>query len=89
MIDKKYLRIKFGYGIYKKKFLLNDIMSVKTLKNNWYYGWGIRFWPWPKMWIYNISGFDAVEITMKDGRIYRIGTDEPNHLERAITKSLK
>ncbi len=42
IIDEKYLQIKFGYGIYKKKFLLNDIVSVKTVRNHWYYGWGIR-----------------------------------------------
>jgi hypothetical protein len=88
IIDEKYLRIKFGYGIYKKKFLLNEIVSVKTVKNHWYYGWGIRIWLWPKMWIYNISGFNAVEITMKNGKIYRIGTDESKKLEQALAKSL-
>ncbi len=88
IIDEKYLRIKFGYGIYKKKFLLNEIVSVKTVKNHWYYGWGIRWWLWPKMWIYNISGFDAVEIKLKNGKIYRIGTDEAKKLEQAIVESL-
>jgi hypothetical protein len=89
IIDEKYLRIKFGYGIYQKKFVLNDIMSAKTVKNHWYYGWGIRIWFWPKMWIYNVSGFDAVEIKMKNGRVYRIGTDEPKRLEQTILHSIK
>lgn len=87
-IDEKYLRIKFGYGIFRKKFLLSEIVLVKAVRNHWYYGWGIRIWFWPYMWIYNISGFDAVEITMKNGKIYRIGTDESKNLERAIAKSL-
>jgi hypothetical protein len=39
IIDEKYLRIKFGYGIYQKKFSLNDVISAKTVKNHWYYGW--------------------------------------------------
>jgi hypothetical protein len=39
IIDEKYLRIKFGYGIYQKKFSLNDIKSAKIVKNHWYYGW--------------------------------------------------
>jgi hypothetical protein len=39
IIDEKYLRIKFGYGICQKKFLLNDVTSAKTVKNHWYYGW--------------------------------------------------
>ena len=89
IIDEKYLRIKFGYGIYKKGFLLNDIVSAKTVRNHWYYGWGIRVWFWSKMWIYNVSGFDAVEIKLKNGKTYRIGTDEPNKLEQKILHSIK
>ena len=86
-IDEKYLKIKFGYGIFRKKFLLSEIVSIKQVKNHWYYGWGIRFWLWPKMWIYNISGFDAVELTMKNGKVYHIGTDVPNELEMAIKRA--
>lgn len=89
IVDEKYLQIKFGYGIYQKKFLLSDIVSAKTVKNKWYYGWGIRGWLWPKMWIYNVSGFEAVEIKLKNGKIYRIGTDEPNKLEETILRSIK
>ena len=88
MIDEKYLRIKFGYGMYQKKFSLDDIASVTTVKNHWYYGWGIRGWLWPKMWIYNVSGFDAVEIKLKNGKTYRIGTDEPKKLEQTIIHSI-
>ena len=84
MIDENYLKIKLGYGIFRKKFLLKEIASVKTVKNHWYYGWGIRLFFWPYMWIFNVSGFDAVEIIMKNGKIYRIGTDEPKKLEQSI-----
>src|SRR3989338_8419290 len=87
-IDENYLRIKFGYGIFTKKFALNQISSVKAVKNHWYYGWGILLWLWPKMWIYNVSGFDAVEIIMRNGRIYRIGTDVPRELETAIKRAI-
>ena len=88
-IDGTYVRIKFGYGIYRKKLSLNEIMSAKAVKNHWYYGWGIRVWLWPKMWIYNVSGFDAVEIKLKNGKTYRMGTDEPKKLEQAILNSIK
>jgi hypothetical protein len=88
-IDENYLRIKFGYGIFRKSFLLNDVSSVKAVKNHWYYGWGIRIWFWPYMWIYNISGFNAVEITLKNGKIYRIGTDESEKLNQAISQLIK
>jgi len=84
-IDGKNLKIKFGYGIFKKEFLLKDIKSVKEVRNHWYYGWGIRFWKGMK--IYNVSGLKAVEIRMKDNQIYRIGTNEPEELKRAILNS--
>lgn len=87
-IDEKFLKIKFSYGLFKKKFPLKEIDSVKSVKNHWYYGWGIRFWFYPKTWIFNVSGFDAVEIKMKNSNTYRIGTDEPKKLEKAIKKSL-
>ncbi len=89
MIDEEYLRIKFGYGIFKKRFMLKEITSVRTVTNRWFYGWGIRLWFWPKMWIFNVSGFDAVEIKMKDGKRYRIGTDEAEKLEDAIMQVIK
>ncbi|PJC36986.1 hypothetical protein CO046_02675 [Candidatus Peregrinibacteria bacterium CG_4_9_14_0_2_um_filter_53_11] len=88
-IGRSHLRIKFGYGIFRKKFPLSDIAAAKQVKNHWYYGWGIRLWFWPSMWIYNVSGFDAVEIRMKNGKIYRIGTDEPEKLETAIKQAIQ
>ncbi len=89
VMDEKFLNIRFGLGIFRKRFLLADVKTVRNVKNHWYYGWGIRLWLWPKMWIFNISGFDAIELTMKNGKIYRIGTDEPEKLERSISQLTK
>ncbi|MDD2822562.1 MAG: hypothetical protein PHQ59_00610 [Candidatus Daviesbacteria bacterium] len=87
-INENYLRIKFGYGIFTRIFPLKEIASVQAVKNRWYYGWGVKVWFWPYMWIYDISGFDAVEIIMKNRKIYRIGTDEPEKLETAIKQAV-
>lgn len=86
-IDEQRVVIRFGYGIFRKKFAISEIASVAQAKNHWYYGWGIRRWFWPRMWIFNVSGFDAVEVRMKNGKIYRIGTDEPAKLEVAIRQA--
>jgi hypothetical protein len=88
-VDENYVRIKFGYGIFRKHFAVSEIASVERVKNHWYQGWGIRLWLWPKMWIYNVSGFDAVELVMKSGKIYRIGTDNPEELRMAIKSVLQ
>ncbi|MEO8638025.1 MAG: hypothetical protein ABI430_03960 [Candidatus Taylorbacteria bacterium] len=88
MTDEQFLKIRFGWGIFRKKFSLTEIATIRKVKNHWYYGWGIRLWFWPHMWIYSVSGFDAVEITMKSGKIYRIGTDEPEKLESTLRQGL-
>jgi hypothetical protein len=86
-IDENYIRIKFGYGIFQKKLPLQEVASVKQVKNYWYYGWGIRLWLWPTMWIFNVSGFDAVEVILKNRKIYRIGTNEPAELSAEIKRA--
>ena len=86
-IDETKLIVKFGFGVIKKKFILKDIESCHAVKNHWYYGWGIRITP--HGWLYNISGLSAIEIKIKNGKTYRIGTDEPKNLERAITQAIK
>ncbi len=87
-IKDNFIKLKFGFGIFRKQFLLSDIVSATQVRNPWYCGWGIRLSVSPYMWIYNVSGFDAVEIKMKNGKVYRIGTDEPEKLESAIKQSL-
>ena len=88
-VDERYVAVRFGCGIFRKRFRVGEIASVEQVKNHWYYGWGIRLWFWPYMWIYNVSGFDAVELVMKNGRVYRIGTDVPGELAAAIKAVLK
>ncbi|GGD53436.1 hypothetical protein [Muriicola marianensis] len=86
-IDEHHLRIRMGLGLFRKKFVLRDITSVQAVRNPWYYGQGIRKWFWPGMWIYSVSGLDAVEIELKNGKKYRIGTDEPDVVRHCILRS--
>lgn len=88
-VNNKKIKIKFGYWIFKKSFALSEIKAVKEVKNRWFYGWGIRVWFWPYMWIYNISWFDAVELKMKNWKIFRLWTDDSKQLKKAIDKKLK
>ena len=87
VIEEDVLKIRFGLGVIQKKFPLKDIESCQVVKNPWYYGWGIRLTP--HGWLYNVSGPYAVEIIMKTGKKYRIGTDVPNELEKAIRQSIE
>jgi len=86
-IDEQFISIKFGIGLINKKFKLSGIDSCRTVKNHWYNGWGIRLIPGG--WLYNVSGYSAIELTMKNGKKHRIGTDEPEKLQIIIAELIK
>ena len=81
-IDPKNISLAFGRGTIQKRFRIIEIETASTVRNRWWYGLGIR-----KIrggWLYCVSGLDAVELIMRDGRRFRIGTDEPGKLLEAI-----
>jgi len=84
-VDHAHVLLRFGLGLIRRRFALADIRAVRRVRNRWYYGWGIRLLP--RGWLYNVSGLDAVEIEMTDGRAHRIGTDEPEALAAAIQQA--
>jgi len=82
VIWEEELEVRFGPGPIRKRFKLNEIESCQVVKNPWYYGWGIRLTPHGML--FRVSGFYAVEIKLRTGKKFRIGTDVPQELERAI-----
>ena len=80
--DGDSLCLKFGIGVLTKKIPYSDVVSVETVRNPWYWGWGIK--KIPGGWMWNIAGLDAVELTFKDGRKFRVGTNEPDVLAEVI-----
>jgi hypothetical protein len=85
-VTDEIVHVKFGPGIIGKRIRLDEVLYCNPVRNRWQYGWGIR--KIPQGWLFNVSGLDAVEMVMKDGRIYRIGTDEPDKLSRAIDERI-
>jgi hypothetical protein len=84
-IDRQRLTLFFGLGVIRRSFPLGEIREARAVRNHWYYGWGIRWTP--HGWLYNVSGFDAVEIELRDGRKVRIGTDRPMELQQAVLEA--
>jgi len=86
-IDATHLTFRFGIGLIRQRIPLAEIVAVKPVRNTWLYGWGIH--RTPHGWLYNVSGWEAVEITLATGKRFRLGTDEPQRLARmlqAVTK---
>ncbi len=77
------VHVWFGPGLIRRSISLDEIAAVRAVRNPWYAGWGIRWMP-GSYWLWNVSGFDAVELEFKNGKRFRIGTDEPDVLVQAI-----
>ena len=81
-VDRNEVVAAFGPGVIRKRWRIDDIEEVKRVRNPWYYGWGIRLTP--HGWMFNVSGLEAVEMHLKNGKKFRIGTDDPQGLTEAI-----
>jgi hypothetical protein len=79
------IRLRFGVGLVRKRIALRDVQGWQEVRNPWYSGWGIRLGPGGVLW--NVSGFDAVQLALGDGKHFRIGTDEPAALAAAIARA--
>ncbi|MCO7187865.1 MULTISPECIES: hypothetical protein [unclassified Pseudoalteromonas] len=75
----------FGPGFWRKSLDCAQIDSAKIIKTKWYNGLGIRLLS--TGWLYNVSGLNAVELTLKDGTTVSLGTNEAEQLLAAIEKA--
>ena len=72
----------FGFGILRWQALLESIVEVERVPSRWTDGWGIHWTA--RGWLYNISGYDAVEIRLRNGKRFRLGSDKPDELLEAV-----
>ncbi len=86
-VDDEELRFYFGPGVWERRIPLDDIQSAEVVRNPFFYGWGIRY-TFPG-WLYNVSGRNAVELDVQGEPPLRVGTDEPEALQRALEQALQ
>jgi hypothetical protein len=80
------LRFHFGPGFWRKRFAIAEVVAADPTRSSWWEGWGIRITP--RGMLYNVSGKDAVEIKLRSGQDFRIGTDEPEALAEALRRAI-
>jgi hypothetical protein len=85
-INGESLEASFATGLIRKKVALTEIAECEPVRIRWWYGWGIHLTPYG--WLYNVSGLDAVAITLRDGRRFALGTDDADGLTAAIRHSI-
>ena len=85
-VDEDAVRLRFGVGLIRRTIALDRIESTARVRNRWWYGWGIRLTP--HGWLWNVAGLDAVELRLTDGKLFRIGTGDPEGLQGALEARL-
>lgn len=81
-VDDEALWIAFGPGLVRHAWPIDRIRSRRDVRNPRWYGWGIHLTPGG--WLYNVAGFEAVEVVLSDGRRRCTGTDDPSGLTAAL-----
>lgn len=82
VVTNEMLEISFGPGIVKRRWPIANIEAIEVTRTGVGDGWGIH--RRGSRTIYNVSGFDAVSITLTEGRRIVVGTDEARQLKHAI-----
>ncbi|NNC74853.1 MAG: hypothetical protein HKN93_05000 [Acidimicrobiia bacterium] len=77
-VDDSVAKAAFGFGWPRTSVTLGDVGSARIVRNKWWYGFGIRWYPGGILW--NVWGLDAVEFEMREGRNVRLGTDDADQL---------
>ncbi len=81
-ITETELRWCFGSGFIHKRVPLEEVVSARPVRTSVMDGWGIH---WGRYgWLYNVSGSDAVAITLRSGKRFALGTDEPESLAKQL-----
>jgi len=86
-VDDRYVRCYIGFGVIRRRVPLSEISGVSVVRNACLFGWGLRWIP--NGWLWNVSGFNAVELRLSNGRRFRIGTDEPEKLHATLAGLLE
>lgn len=87
VVDDRAVRLWFGFGSLRREVMLADVTAARRVRNHWYAGWGVRIIPGGRL--YNVGGLDAVELEMDNGRVVRVGTDQPDALLAAVKAALQ
>lgn len=86
-LDDVELRWSFGFvGWPRWHMRLQDIASVSIAETSWIEGWGIR--RTRQGWLYNASGRHCVRLVGHNGKVTRLGSQDPQRLRTFVEARL-
>ena len=86
LVDDKALHLWFGVGLLRRVVPLGDVVAARSMRIPWWTGWGVR--AVSHGWLYRVGGRDAVELELDNGRVVRVGSDEPAALLAAVKRTV-
>ncbi len=84
-IESGELRCFFGPGVWRTRVALAAITRTARVRLPWWYGIGVKYIPGG--WVYLVAPGAGIELVTADGRIVRLGTDDPDGLAHALAQS--
>jgi hypothetical protein len=82
-----HLLLRYGpIPLFRKMIRYADMTGVRAGRSSLLDGWGIHYLP-GRGWIYNLWGFDCVEIQLGK-KVIRVGTDDPRGLAEFLEQRL-
>lgn len=87
-IDENQISFKFGIGLLKRTYQINELTSCSSVRCSLLNGFGIR--KIANGWLYNISGLNAIELRFNDKKsIIRIGTNNSDEIVNLVSNFIK
>ena len=83
-------RLSVRYGplpLFGTRIPYSDIRDAARDRTRVIDGWGIH-WVLGRGWTYNLWGFDCVRLTLRNNKVIRIGTDDPEGLATLVCARL-
>jgi hypothetical protein len=86
-LSDRSLSWRFGFGLLRKQVATTEIRNAVVTKTRLIHGWGVHLTR--NGWLYNVSGFGAVQITLRSGKTFLLGSDEPEQLCSALQRAIQ
>jgi hypothetical protein len=87
-VDADAMTWHFGWGWPSSAISMREIERAEVTQTNLLEGWGIHWTIWHG-WLWNVGGFQAVEIFKRNGSGVTLGSDDPQGLFQAIERFRK
>ena len=77
----------FGSGFTRKRVPMSEVVSAEVVRTSLWNGYGIHYTS--RGWLYNVSGYGAVCVTLRNGKRICLGSDEPGVVAEKLAKTLE